>query len=92
MPDTTEARAAHWLDQQLTQLIARLDKLVRLRTDQSKALLGHPQSDNWQGAKRRNFDTDFTDQNKALIGLKEAAASLQAAVAQVLTEAQKPRH
>ncbi|SEN79884.1 hypothetical protein [Actinacidiphila rubida] len=92
MAETTPPRAAYWLDQQLTQLIAKLDVFIRLRTDQRKALLGHPHSDNWQGAKRRNFDTTFKQQHDALVALKTAAASLQKSVAQVLADDRKPHH
>ncbi|MFF4749086.1 hypothetical protein ACWD5R_30355 [Streptomyces sp. NPDC002514] len=92
MSQTTEARAADWLDRQLTQLNARLDKFLQLRTDQRKALLGSSQSVNWQGKKRENFDSDFKSQHDALVGLKEAAASFQRTVAQTLAETQKPLH
>lgn len=72
--------AADRLDNELSQLVAKLDWFIWLRTTQRTSLLGSPHSDNWQGAKRRQFEDEHLRQNAALAGLKEAARSLQARV------------
>jgi hypothetical protein len=85
----TEAEAADWLERQLTQLVDKLDGLVRLRAGQHNALLGDQHSDNWQGAKRNTFETDYGRQQAALTDLKSAALSLRGAVARALAETLK---
>ncbi|WP_306316854.1 MULTISPECIES: hypothetical protein [unclassified Streptomyces] len=74
-------QAADHLSRQLTQLIEKLDWLLWLRSTQRKSLLGGEGSDNWQGAKRRHFETDFARGQSSLTRLKDQARSLQTEVA-----------
>lgn len=72
--------AADRLSYQLSQLTAKLDWLLWLRSTQRKALLGTEHSDHWQGSKRRRFETDFARQQAALVSLKEQASRVQSEV------------
>ncbi|MEU6578131.1 hypothetical protein [Streptomyces sp. NPDC046805] len=72
--------AADRLSKQLSQLVAKLDWFIWLRTTQRQSLLGSPHSDNWQGAKRGQFEDEYARQQAAFAGLKDAARSLQARV------------
>lgn len=80
MPPSLDVPAAERLNQQLTQLVAKIDWLLWLRSGQRKALLGDRHSDNWKGAKRNRFEADFARHQAALAELKSAARTLQAKV------------
>ncbi|MET8615498.1 MULTISPECIES: hypothetical protein [Streptomyces] len=77
---STEAEAADWLERQLTQLAAKLEGLIHLRTTKRQALLGDPGSDNWSGKKRHGFESDFRTQQNALKALRQTALSLRGTV------------
>ncbi|MGW7657555.1 hypothetical protein ACWGMA_11600 [Streptomyces asiaticus] len=82
MPPKYDFAAADRLSQQLSQLIDKLERFIQLRKGQRGALLGNCPGAKWQGAKRDEFDTDFTHQQKALTALKAAARGVQSQVAQ----------
>ncbi|MFI1769460.1 hypothetical protein ACH41H_46675 [Streptomyces sp. NPDC020800] len=77
---STEAEAADWLERQLTQLAAKLDALIHLRTTKRRALLGDRECDFWSGGKRRQFESDFHPQQTALQALRQEALSLRGTV------------
>ncbi|MER6140049.1 hypothetical protein ABT174_08315 [Streptomyces sparsogenes] len=87
MPPKYDFAAADRLSQQLSQLVEKLDWFIWLREGQRKSLLGSPHSDNWQGAKRNRFETDFARQRSALTELKAAALRLKSQVDQATTAA-----
>ncbi|MGY0056695.1 hypothetical protein ACWY4P_09050 [Streptomyces sp. LZ34] len=87
MPPKYDFDAAERLRQQLSQLVDKLDWYIWLREGQRKALLGAPHSDNWQGAKRNRFETDYARQRAALTDLKAAALRLQSQVNQATASA-----
>ncbi|MEU9796001.1 hypothetical protein AB0E27_36420 [Streptomyces sparsogenes] len=87
MPPKYDFAAADRLSQQLSRLVEKLDWFIWLREGQRKSLLGSPHSDNWQGAKRNRFETDFARQRSALTELKAAARSLQSQVTQATAAA-----
>ncbi|MEV4741009.1 hypothetical protein [Streptomyces sp. NPDC049555] len=80
MPPEFDVAAGEALGRQLAQLVDKLDWFIGLRDGRRKALLGTPQSDNWQGSKRNHYEGDFARQQAALIDLKAAARSFQASV------------
>jgi hypothetical protein len=84
-----EAEVAEWLESQLTQLAAKLEKLAHTRLAQHDALLGGEHSPNWQGSKRTAFESDYTQQQNAFKGLEAAARTLRGAVSDALAEARK---
>ncbi|MBI0382803.1 hypothetical protein ACWELB_14670 [Streptomyces asiaticus] len=87
MPPKYDFAAADRLSQQLFQLIGRLEAFIGLREGQRNALLGGRHSENWQGARRDRFQSDFGSQQQALTALKEAALRLQSQVANATTAA-----
>ncbi|ANP52937.1 hypothetical protein J2Z21_000502 [Streptomyces griseochromogenes] len=72
--------AADRISRELSRLIAKLDWFIWLRTTRRKALLGTPHSDNWQGAKRREFEKEYARQQAAFAHLRETASTLQASI------------
>jgi hypothetical protein len=86
----TDDQTAEWLETQLTQLVDKLKKLARTRLTQHNALLGvNERSHNWQGSKRRTFESEFKHQQDAFIALEAAARTLQRTVSAALAEARK---
>jgi uncharacterized protein YukE len=98
MPPKYDFDAAQRLSDQLTELVKRIDWFMWLRDGQSNTLLGPLNSENWQGAKRNDFDNKFRRQKKALSALKDAAKSLQSQVhtatetARAAEKAEKNKH
>ncbi|GAA2352175.1 hypothetical protein [Streptomyces cuspidosporus] len=98
MPPKYDFAVAARLSQQLSQLVEKLDWFIWLRNGQRHTLFGSPHSDNWQGAKRDRFETDFQRQQKALTALKEAALRYQSQVnsattaARAAEKAEKTKH
>ena len=84
-----DIEAADWLDRQLSVLVDKLDSLNTLRSSQRKALLGDSHSDNWQGARRNQFENDFGREKAAFADLKSAALSLRGSVRDALEKARK---
>lgn len=87
MSQEFDIAAGERLHAQLSQLIAKLDWFVWLRATQRKALLGSPSSDNWQGARRKDFEGEYARQQMALNDLKAKAQRLQSSVAQATNAA-----
>ncbi|MEO3845599.1 hypothetical protein [Streptomyces sp. CNZ287] len=81
MPPKYDFAAAERLSNELSQLIAKIDWFLWLRTTQRKTLLGSTRSDNWQGTRRSAFEVEFTRQQAALTESKAAARRLQTAIA-----------
>ncbi|MFC9201321.1 hypothetical protein ACFT79_09380 [[Kitasatospora] papulosa] len=80
-------QAADDLQRKLSQLAAKLEALSRLRASQRNALLGTPQSDNWRGAKRNQFEGEFGRQQAALGAIADAARRFQSQVSRAAVQA-----
>lgn len=79
--------AADDLQRKLSQLVAKLEALSRLRASQRNTLLGTPQSDNWTGAKRNQFEGEFARQQAALGAIADAARRFQSQVSKAAVQA-----
>jgi uncharacterized protein YukE len=72
--------AADRLCQVLAAGSDKISALAKLRADQRASLLGGPTSDNWQGAKRNEFERQFTPEQRALAALADDLKRLASAV------------
>ncbi|MDF6066758.1 hypothetical protein H8R03_33200 [Streptomyces sp. JH010] len=79
--------AADDLQRKLSQLVAKLEALSRLRASQRNALLSTPQSDNWRGSKRDRFEGEFARQQAALGAMIDDARRFQLQVSQAAAQA-----
>lgn len=81
MPPKYDFAAAERLSNELSQLAAKIDWFLWLRTTQRKVLLAGAHSDKWQGTRRSAFEVEFARQQAALTESKAAARRLQTAIA-----------
>lgn len=79
--------AADHLSWALSVAHEKVGSLVRQRSSHRASLLGDPSSDNWSGAKRRDFETQFRSEQARLQALAGEILRLKAAVEHATTEA-----